>query len=146
MSSALPNSSDVESLLAKIAVLIGLSAAFPPTRSRVEVPDQDELRYEELWNEVNEDFENLQQAGFPLTNPNLHKSLKSIWHWALTLPGPWADRRSKCREIYTDTINQLHELKEILSHADAPIEVLRELRESARRTNEPFIINNGISG
>lgn len=140
MTPVLPNSTDVESLLAKIDALIGLSAAFPQSRSRVEAPVQDEWRYEELWNEANQDFANLKQAGFPIVNPNLHRSLKSIWAWCLTFEGAWDDLRKKPREVYTESINQLHELKEILSHADAPLEVQRELRESARRANELFII------
>lgn len=45
------------------------------------------------------------------------------------------------RTLYAELIQQLNELREILEDgADAPEEVFRELRESARRTNELFVI------
>jgi len=48
--------------------------------------------------------------------------------------------RTKPRSLYRNTIEYLRQLRQVIVDADAPIEAQRELRESARRTNELFII------
>lgn len=113
MSGSLPSTTDVETLLATIDALIGLGAAFPQTRSRIESSTRDESRYEQLWHEADEGFANLQRAGFPIINPNLHQSLKSIWAWCITFQEAWGDMRRKPRELYAETIDRLRALKDI---------------------------------
>src|SRR2546421_1714101 len=137
----LPNRIVVETILAEIDALIGLSASFPQTRSRIEIEDtRDEERYEELWRDVNQRLVSLRESGFPFANPNLHQSLRSMWAWCISFDEPWGDLRRRPNQLYAATIDRLVALREILSHADAPIEVQREFRESARRTNELFIV------
>ena len=63
-----------------------------------------------------------------------------MWAWCVGFGESFGTLRSKPRELYADTIERLKQMKEILSHADAPLEAQRELRESSRRANELFII------
>jgi hypothetical protein len=140
MSERLPSSGSIDSLLAKIEALIGLGANFPANRGEIKADPGDADYYQTLWTEVDTELANLRNAGFLIVNPNLHKSLTAMWAWCIGLDGPLGKLRVKPREVYADTIERLHRLREVLSHADAPLEVQREFRESARRTNELFVV------
>jgi hypothetical protein len=141
MPESLPSGASIDSLLARIEALIGLSAKFPASRFSIKVEDpRDRDRYEKLWVEVDAELTNVRNAGFPIDNPNLHADLESMWAWCVSFGDRFASLRTKPRDLYVGTIERLKQLKQVLSHADAPLEVQRELRESALRTNELFII------
>ena len=77
----------------------------------------------------------LRAAGFPFTHPNPHKTLSAIWGWSWTIGGGAVARIGAVRELYAGTIRNIAAMKDAVgTGADAPVEVLRELRESARRT------------
>ena len=139
-SMALPTANDVDRLLTEIEGIIGLSASFP--QSRYELPDRaEEDRYAQLGLSIHERLRCLRESGLPFVNPNPHHTLAAMWRWCWTLPGGASGRISRPRELYADLIMELRELKAAVSQgADAPGEVLRELRESALRTNELFVI------
>ncbi len=136
----LPSTMEIDELLREIEGLIGVSAAFP--QSRYAVPEQDEVRrYSGLWSHIDERLRALRQSGIPLTHPNPHQSLMPMWRWCWTFQGGASARISRPRKLYAELIGELQALREALSHgADAPGEVLRELRESALRGNQLFVI------
>jgi nucleoside 2-deoxyribosyltransferase len=136
----LPTSDGIGSLLNKIDALIGLGAKFPPSRFQIKAEGRDRARYAALWSAVDEEFNNIRNAGFPIANPNHHADLEGFWAWCISFGGSLGDLRRKPRELYGGTITALSQLKDTLSHADAPFEAQREFRESARRTNELFVI------
>lgn len=141
MSERLPNTETIDLLLARIEALIGLGASFPARRGQIEADPQDRDYYKRLWSEVNEGFTHVTQAGFPIANPNLHQSLTALWASCISFGEKLGlETRTKPRQLYADTITRLKQLREVLSHADAPLEVQREFRESALRTNELFVI------
>jgi hypothetical protein len=140
MSERFPTSGSIDLLLAKIEALIGLGAKFPANRGEVKADALDADYYRTLWTEVDSELANVRNAGFLIANPNLHKSLTALWAWCIGLGGPLGRLRGKPHEVYADTVGRLRHLKEVLSHADAPLEVQREFRESALRTNEIFVV------
>jgi hypothetical protein len=140
----MPTVAEIEALIAEIHALIGLSAAFPQSRWQL-TPTQDyENRYRELWGHIEEGLAALRQAGFPLSHPNAHHSLRAMWAWCWNTDAPGgraAARMARPQELYEDLLRQLADLRGILTNgADAPEEVFREFREAARRTNELFTI------
>jgi hypothetical protein len=140
MADSLPSSDSIESLLKKIDALIGLGTKFPASRWQIKADLLDRERYETLWAEVDAELANVRTAGFPIANPNLHADLESMWAWCVGFGGKFGSMRTRPHELYLGTIERLKELKTVLSDADAPLEAQRELRESALRTNELFII------
>jgi hypothetical protein len=121
--------------------LIGLSAKLPNSRTAITASQKDKDTYEALWKDVDRGLATLTNAGFPFVNPNSHEDIESMWAWCISFGEPLgAPTRKKPNTLYRETIDRLEHLKQILSHADAPLEVQRELRESANRTNELFII------
>ncbi len=140
MPESLPSPDSINSTLAKIEALIGLSAKFPASRFAIKVNPPDGERYERIWAEVDAELTKIRNAGFPIANPNLHSDLGSIWAWCVSFGDKFGELRTKPRDLYADTIQELQQLKDVLRHADAPLEVQRELRESALRTNELFMI------
>jgi hypothetical protein len=141
MSERLPTAESLDSLLAKIDALIGLSSGFPQRRSEIRIEDpRDRYRYEELWKQVDEEIGAIRASGFLISNPNLHHSLASMWAWCISFDESWGAIRTKPRSLYQNTIEYLRQLRQVIVNADAPIEAQRELRESARRTNELFVV------
>jgi hypothetical protein len=141
MSENMPSKEAVDRLLSKIQGLIGLSAKLPNSRTAITASQKDKDTYEALWKDVDRGLATLTNAGFPFVNPNSHEDIESMWAWCISFGEPLgAPTRKKPNTLYRETIDRLEHLKQILSHADAPLEVQRELRESANRTNELFII------
>lgn len=138
----LPEVGEIEQLLAEIDAIIGLGAAFPPSRFNLTPPDADSARYTELWHNVEGRLQGLRDRGFPFFHRNQHWSLAGLWAWCIGLGGSIGDARRRSRTLYARLIPELEALREILQNnrADAPIEVMRELRESLRRTNELFVV------
>jgi len=141
MPNTLPTAEEIQSLLDQIEGLIGLSSAFPQSRYQLDPPPESDQQYGELWQNIDGQLRELRELGFPFSHPNLHETLRPMWAWCWTFGGSASDRMSKPRELYAELISNLSSFKEILCEgAEAPVEVLRELRESARRTNELFVI------
>jgi hypothetical protein len=141
MSQSLPTPERVSTMLANIEELIGIGAALPESRaSYLTFPQEDRDRYLELWDELSSSFRLINEAGFPVRNPNPHQTLARLRGSLRTIRESITSNSIRVRDIYSETIPQLTQLREILRDADAPVEVIRELRESARRVNELFII------
>jgi hypothetical protein len=136
----LPSTREIDELLKEIEGITGLSAAFP--QSRYAQPDQnDSRRYTALWARIDSRLKALRESGIPFSHPNPHQSLMAIWRWCWTLPGGASSRIARPRDLYADLITELKALRQVVSQgADAPGEVLRELRESRLRTNQLFVI------
>ena len=100
----------------------------------------DRDRYSELWEESSSSFRLINEAGFPVRNPNPHQTLARLRGSLRTVRESITSNSIRVRDTYSETIPQLIQLLDILRDADTPVEVVRELRESARRVNELFII------
>jgi hypothetical protein len=141
MASELPAPSEVSELLKNIEGIIGLSGSFPQSRhGLIPVPIHAD-HYARLWVDIDKALHQLRDKGFPLSHQNPHRAMSAMWAWCWSLPGGAKERIPRPRESYTDTIRELQALEDALSRgADAPAEMLRELRESMRRRNELFVI------
>jgi len=135
-----PEPESIASVLHRIDALIGLGSKYPARRSPIEADDRDKERYHRLWQEVDAELNNVSAVGFPIANPNLLSDIESMWAWCIGFGGSLSALRGKPRELYAGTIEQLKQIKELLSSADAPLELQREFRESALRRNELFIV------
>ncbi len=137
----LPKPADVSDLLRSIDEIIGLSASFPQSRYGLVPPPLDADNYESLWTTIDNSLKQLRELGFPFVHQNPHRLLRAMWAWCWTLPGGAAERISRPRELYAETIKELQTLKDAVSRGvDAPGELLRELHESMQRRNEMFVI------
>lgn len=128
-------------MLDQIEELIGIAAALPGRRS--EYPDLSEIdteRYETLWRDLSERFTIINRAGLPIRNPNPHQTLERFRAALRTHRESITSNAIRVRDTYSDAVSQLQQLRETVHFADAPIEVIRDLRESARRLNEVFIV------
>lgn len=140
----LPSISELTELLIELEAIIGLSASCPQDSRhnyRKQLIPEERDRYEELWESIDGQLRTLRAAGFPFRHPNPHKTLSAVWGWSWTIQGGAAARIEASRELYANTIHDITAIKDAVgAGADAPVEILRELRESARRTNELFVI------
>lgn len=128
-------------MLDNIEELIGIVAALPESRSEFLSFSSDEQdRYFTLWNELSTSFALVNTAGFPISNPNPHQTLERFRGALRTFRESITSGSIRVRDTYSETISQLQQLRDSLHGADAPAEVRRELRESARRLNEVFIV------
>jgi nucleoside 2-deoxyribosyltransferase len=142
MTDQLANVENVSSIITNIEGLIGLSAAGLP-RSKQEFSvfePADGVRYEELWLDIDHSLASLRAAGFYFANPNPHQRLSAMRGFLSQSDRSIGMIRRIPGELYSDLRRSLEILRDALRDAHAPIEIQRELRESARRTNELFII------
>lgn len=138
---SIPKREGVDAILADVDAIIGLSAAFPPSRFNLQPTDRQSAQYNELKKRIEASLENLRERGFPFFDRNHHETLEGMWAWCVSFGTSLGPLRSKPRETYSELIHDLQSLREVVAQgADAPLEVLRELRESMRRTNELFVI------
>jgi hypothetical protein len=141
MSQSFPTASQVSTMLDNIEELIGIVAALPESRAEFLAFSTDEQhRYSTLWNELSTSFTLVNGAGFPVRNPNPHQTLERFRGVLRTFRESITSGSIRVRDTYSETISQLQQLRDSLHDADAPAEVIRELRESARRLNEIFIV------
>lgn len=142
MNGDFPSRQEVCEILTKIDGIIGLSASFPQSRFALQPAQAKADQYHQLWKDINEAILRLNHAGIPFTNPNPHQGLSEMWAWCWSNPEGGAARRiSRPSELYKNLQDDLKSLRDSLTiGVGAPAEVLRELRESRRRTNELFVI------
>jgi hypothetical protein len=141
VSQSFPTASQISSMLTNIEELIGIVGALPESRARfLEFTTAEQERYLTLWNELSNGFAFVNAAGFPIRNPNPHQTLGRFRGALRTFRESITSNSIRVRDTYSETISQLEQLRDSLHGADAPAEVIRELRESARRLNEVFII------
>jgi hypothetical protein len=142
MNGDFPIRQEISEILTKVDGIIGLSASFPQSRFSLQ-PDQiKNNQYQLFWQRIQEFIFKLNRAGIPFINPNPHQDLSAMWAWCWSNPESGsAARMSRPSEIYKELKNNLESLQESLTLGfEAPAEVLRELRESQRRTKELFVI------
>jgi hypothetical protein len=141
MSDSLPTAREISAMLDQIEEIIGILAALPGNRSDFLAFSYDDRdRYETLWNELSGGFSIINRAGLPIRNPNPHQTLGRFRGALRTFRESVTSGSIRVRDTYSETISQLQQLRESVQGADAPAEVIRELRESARRLNEVFIV------
>jgi hypothetical protein len=76
----------------------------------------------------------------PLRHRNPHRQLKEMWGYIWAKDRSGRERKELPARFYEETQRELQALVEVLGEgADVTEEVLRDLRESLRRTNELFV-------
>ncbi len=142
MNDALPTQQQVDEVLRKIDGIIGLSASFPQSRFHLRPDMSKAAQYEELYHEIQAFILELNRAGILFVNPNPHQGLAEIWAWCWSeSEGGAARRMEKPAMLYKDLKEDLKALRDSLTVGfEARAEVLRELQESRRRTNQLFVI------
>lgn len=137
----LPSRREVRAVIEQIEGLIGLSSSFPQSRYALSPPATDEHRYGQLYAAIDDFLSDLQSQGIPLHHANPHRTLRAMWGWVWSLSGGASTRIERPRQLYADLLVELAALADIVAAgADTPDEILRDLRESLRRTNEIFVI------
>ena len=134
----LPRPEEVRVAIDEIVALIGLAASFPQSRF-AEPAAEDEHRYQTLWRSIDGFLIRLQKAGLPLRHRNPHRQLKEMWGYIWAKDRSGRERKELPACLYEETQRELQALVEVLGEADVTEEVLRDLRESRRRTNELFV-------
>jgi hypothetical protein len=142
MNGDFPTRQEVCEILTKIDGIIGLSASFPQSRFALQPAQTKTNQYQQLWQDIQKAILKLNRAGIPFSNPNPHQGLSEMWAWCWSNPEHGsAARMSRPSELYKELQDDLKSLRDSLTVGfEAPAEVLRELRESRRRTNELFVI------
>ena len=142
MNGDFPTRQEICEILTKIDGIIGLSASFPQKRFALQPSPIKSKQYEQLWQDIHHAILKLNRAGIPFNDPNPHQGLSEMWAWCWSNPDEGAAKRiSRPSALYKELQDDLKSLRDSLTDGiDAPAEVLRELRESGRRTNELFII------
>ena len=137
-----PTQLEIDTLLTKVEGIIGLSASCPQeTRFKLQPPREKAENYKQLWQEIEDALCRLNAAGFPFRHANPHKDLGSIWAWCWVNGDSAKGRMSKPHDLYQEIKKDLRSLRDSLkSGCDTPGEILRELQESRKRSNELFVI------
>jgi diguanylate cyclase (GGDEF)-like protein len=93
-------------IVTRIREIIGLSASFGGYRK--DLPsDADDLRYQELWAEVESGLSELRDQGIELPNPNPHRRLAAMWAWIWSEGGSGKERKERPTALYADSISKL---------------------------------------
>jgi len=95
----LPTIDEIDTVLASIDALIGISAALPQNRAEfLKFEEADSSRYDELWDEIDNSLASFRAAGFWIRNPNKHKCLKHMRGFLKQSPGKIAEQGQVPRE------------------------------------------------
>jgi hypothetical protein len=141
LAKAFPSKHEVRAVIEQIEGLIGLSSSFPQSRYALRPPAADDHQYRRLYAAIDDFLSDLQSQGIPLHHANPHRTLRAMWGWVWSLSGGASTRIERPRQLYADLLVELAVLADIVAAgADTPDEILRDLRESRRRTNEIFVI------
>ena len=101
----------------RIREIVGLSASFGGYRK--DLPSSaDDLRYQELWAEVDAALAELGERGIDLPNPNPHRRLAAMWAWIWAEGGSGRDRKERPAALYADVISKL----QLLDAGAVPVE------------------------
>jgi hypothetical protein len=93
-------------IVTRIREIVGLSASFGGYRK--DLPsDADDLRYQELWAEVDGALTELAEKGIDLPNPNPHRRLAAMWAWIWSGGGSGRERKERTAALYADLISKL---------------------------------------
>lgn len=137
----LPSEIAVRVAMRNIEELIGLSSSFPQSRYSLQPSPEHEYRYHALWETIDSFLFGLRRNGIPFGNPNPHRGLAQMWGWIWSQGGGAGERIERPRLLYNELLRDLSALADAVSTgSDTPEEMLRELRESHRRTDEIFVI------
>jgi hypothetical protein len=132
---------EVRELIAQIDALTGLVAAMEPSKFNVRVTDEENAHYRCLTGHIDRLFARVREAGFPLSHMNRHPTLQGYRAWAISRGRDWGGRRALATQPFEEVLPELRALDEALGRNPvAPLEVLREMQEAARRTDEVFIV------